>query len=112
VAVYPTYSFANHSCVCNSHTRKHKDLKLELVAQSDIKKGQQRHPFDKIQTKLWWKKMVACSDALKRGWKIYLFFLCAIFIKEVAQALAKMWQHALLQHLLKVPSGQIRSAGK
>jgi hypothetical protein len=39
VAVYPTYSFANHSCICNSYTRKHRDLKLELVAQADIKKG-------------------------------------------------------------------------
>eukprot|EP00092_Neocalanus_flemingeri_P014061 GFUD01015169.1.p1 GENE.GFUD01015169.1~~GFUD01015169.1.p1 ORF type:complete len:507 (+),score=138.21 GFUD01015169.1:76-1521(+) len=41
VAVYPTYSYANHSCVCNSHTRKYKDRKLELVAQSQINPGDQ-----------------------------------------------------------------------
>ena len=41
VAVYPTYSYANHSCVCNSHTKKYKDHKLELVAQSEIKMGDQ-----------------------------------------------------------------------
>ncbi len=41
---------------------------------------------------------------------MYLLFLCAIFIKEVAHALAEMWQHALLRRLLKVPYGQIKSA--
>jgi len=41
VAVYPTYSYANHSCICNSHTRKYKDHKLELVAQSQINPGDQ-----------------------------------------------------------------------
>ena len=39
IAVYPTYSFANHSCLCNTHTRKFKDLRLELIAQSPINKG-------------------------------------------------------------------------
>lgn len=39
IAVFPTYSFANHSCLCNTHTRKFKDLKLELIAQTPIKKG-------------------------------------------------------------------------
>merc|ERR1712106_167066 len=41
VAVYPTYSYANHSCVCNSHTKKYKDHKLELIAQSQINPGDQ-----------------------------------------------------------------------
>ena len=42
VAVYPTYSYTNHSCVCNSLTKKyHKDHKLELVAQSQINPGDQ-----------------------------------------------------------------------
>ena len=41
MAVYPTYSYANHSCVCNSLTRKHKDHRLELVAQDRIEEGQQ-----------------------------------------------------------------------
>jgi len=40
VAVYPTYTYANHNCLCNTHTRKHKDLKLQLIAHSDIKKGE------------------------------------------------------------------------
>jgi len=40
VAVYPTYSYANHSCLCNTFTRKHSD-KLDLVAQVDIKAGDQ-----------------------------------------------------------------------
>ena len=35
VAVFPTYSYANHSCLCNTFTRKHDD-KLELIAQVDI----------------------------------------------------------------------------
>ena len=41
VAVYPTYSFANHSCLCNTHTRKHRDHRLELVAQTAIPAGEQ-----------------------------------------------------------------------
>ena len=41
VAMYPTYSFANHSCICNTFTRKHKDGRLELIAQSDIQAGDQ-----------------------------------------------------------------------
>jgi hypothetical protein len=80
VAVYPTYSFANHSCVCNSHTRKHKDLKLELVAQSDIKKG--------LHSAIHWTKFklsyggkngskLTCA---KKGLEIYLLSLCAIFL--------------------------------
>ncbi len=83
MAVYPTYSFANHSCVCNSHTRKHKDLKLELVAQSDIKKGQQRQLLVRIQTKLWRGKMVACSVALKRGWKCICFSCAPSLLKKL-----------------------------
>lgn len=39
IAIYPTYSFANHSCLCNSHTKKYKDLRLELIAQTSIKQG-------------------------------------------------------------------------
>jgi len=42
IAVYPNYTYANHSCVCNTHTRKHKDdHRLELIAQSPIKEGEQ-----------------------------------------------------------------------
>jgi len=42
IAVYPNYTYANHSCVCNTHTRKHKDdHRLELVAQSTIREGEQ-----------------------------------------------------------------------
>ena len=39
IAVYPTYSFANHNCICNTHTRKYKDHKMELVVQAPIEKG-------------------------------------------------------------------------
>ena len=31
-AIFPTYSYANHSCVCNTFTRK-TGTRLELVAQ-------------------------------------------------------------------------------
>ena len=41
VAVYLTYSYTNHNCVCNTHTKKYKDHKLELVAQSHIEPGDQ-----------------------------------------------------------------------
>jgi len=42
IAVYPNYTYANHSCVCNTHTRKHKDdHRLELIAQSPIMEGEQ-----------------------------------------------------------------------
>lgn len=41
VAVYPTYSFANHSCLSNTFTKKHKDGKLDLIALSDISIGEQ-----------------------------------------------------------------------
>ncbi len=81
VAVYPTYSFANHSCVCNSHTRKHKDLKLELVAQSDIKKGEQRQLLVRIQTKLCGGENGSMLNCAKKGLEMYLLSLCAIFIK-------------------------------
>ena len=37
VVVYPAYSYTNHSCLCNTFTRKHRDNKMELIAQSDIK---------------------------------------------------------------------------
>jgi len=40
VALYPTYTYANHNCMCNTHTRKHKDLRLDLIAHSDINKGE------------------------------------------------------------------------
>jgi len=39
IAVYPTYSFANHNCLCNTYTRKHKDLRLELIAHTPIAEG-------------------------------------------------------------------------
>lgn len=41
IAIYPNYTYANHSCVCNTHTRKHRDHRLELVAQADIPAGEQ-----------------------------------------------------------------------
>ena len=41
VAVYPTYSFANHSCLSNTFTKKHKDGRLDLIALSDISKDDQ-----------------------------------------------------------------------
>jgi len=41
IAVYPTYSFANHSCLCNTHTKKFKDLRLQLIAQSPVKQGEE-----------------------------------------------------------------------
>ena len=40
VAIFPTYSYANHSCVCNTVTKK-RENRLELVAMDDIKEGDQ-----------------------------------------------------------------------
>ena len=37
VVVYPAYSYTNHSCLCNTYTKKYKNNKMELIAQSDIK---------------------------------------------------------------------------
>ena len=41
VALYPVYPLANHNCMCNTYTRKHKDFKMDLVAHTDINKGDQ-----------------------------------------------------------------------
>ena len=40
VAIFPTYSFANHSCICNTYTKK-RDNRLELIAVDDINEGDQ-----------------------------------------------------------------------
>jgi len=42
IAVYPTYTYLNHSCICNTRTKKHRsDNKLELLAINDIDEGKQ-----------------------------------------------------------------------
>ena len=40
VAIFPTYSYANHRCQCNTFTRKIGD-RLELVAQAPIGRGEE-----------------------------------------------------------------------
>jgi len=40
VAIFPTYSYANHQCQCNTFTRK-VGHSLELVAQVDIRRGEE-----------------------------------------------------------------------